>query len=147
MATRRARLDFELLSAAGRSFSRPLEEVPAAVAALQESAKYAAKQVKGLTLDLASYKGRALYAAAAGGRHWERVGAVDESTRALAQAFVGCGPGVFLATGGGAVLVASSDSAVHCGNLLKQFGRGGGTAAFEAVKVVVVGAIALLIEP
>ena len=46
MAVRRARLDFELLTAAGRAFSRPLEEVPAAVAALQESAKDAAKQVK-----------------------------------------------------------------------------------------------------
>lgn len=129
MAVRRARMDFELLTAAGRAFSRPLEEVPAAVISLQESAKDASKQVKSLSLELAGFKGRALFAAAAGGRHWEKLGAVDESTRVLAQAFVACGPGLFLATGGGAVLVASSDPTVHCGNLLKQFGRGGGTAA------------------
>jgi len=129
MAVQRARMDFELLTAAGRAFSRPLEEVPAAVISLQEAAKDAAKLVKSMSLELAGFKGRALYGAAVGGRHWERVAVVDESTRALAQAFVACGPGVFLATGGGTVLVASSDASVHCGNLLKQFGRGGGTAA------------------
>lgn len=142
MAVRRARQDYELLTAAGRAFSRPLEEVPAAVGALQEAAKDSAKQVKALALELAGYKGRALFAAAAGGRHWEKLDAVDESTRALAQAFVGCGTGVFLATGGGAALVASSDPAVHCGNLLKQFGRGGGTAALAQGSVGEVGPLA-----
>lgn len=142
MAVRRARMDFELLTAAGRAFSRPLEEVPAAVGALQEAAKDAQKIVKSLTLELAGYKGRALFAAAAGGRHWEKLDAVDDATRALAQAFVGCGKGVFLATGGGAVLVASSDPAVHCGNLLKQFGRGGGTAALAQGSVADIGPLA-----
>lgn len=132
-AVRRARQDFELLSAAGRAFSRPLEEVPAAVLALQESSRADAKLVKSLSFELAGFKGRSLFAEAAAGAHgerryWAKLDAVEESVRAIAQAFVGCGPGVFLATGGGAVLVASSVPTVHCGNLLKQFGRGGGSA-------------------
>ena len=132
MAVRRARMDFELLTAAGRAFSRPLEEVPAAVTALQETARESAKAAKGMALELAGYRGRELYASAGGEgvrRHWEKLAVVEESTRALAQAFVGCGPGVFLASGGGTVLIASSDPSLHCGNLLKQFGRGGGSAA------------------
>lgn len=131
MAVRRARLDFELLSAAGRAFSRPLEEVPAAVTGLQEAAKESAKAVKSLTLELAVFKGRSQYEQAGGDgirRYWAKLETVDEAARAVAQAFVSCGPGVYLATGGGAVLVASSDASIHCGNLLKQFGRGGGSA-------------------
>ncbi len=129
MAVRRARQDFELLSAAGRAFSRPLEEVPAAVAALQESAKESTKQLKALALELAGHKGKALYDAAPPApvrRHWQKLDALDESTRALAQAFTAAGPAVFLATAPGVALVASSDPNVHCGNLLKQYGRGGG---------------------
>ncbi len=131
-AVRRARMDYDLLSAAGRAFSRPLEEVPAAVQALQEAARTDAKLAKAQSLELAGFKGRALYENTGAGpdgvrRYWARLSAVDESARALAQAFTGCGPAVFLATGGGAVLVASSAPAVHCGYLLKQFGRGGGS--------------------
>lgn len=145
MAVRRARMDYELLSAAGRAFSRPLEEVPAAIAGLQESAREGAKAGKALGLELAGYKGRALFAAVEGPglrRHWEKVDGLDESTRALAQAFVSCGPGVFLATGGGAVLVASSDASVHCGNVLKQFGRGGGSATLAQGSVAEPGLLA-----
>ena len=133
-AIRRARMDFELLSAAGRAFSRPLEEVPAAAVALQEAAKDASKFVKTLSLELAGFKGRSLFegaVAGAGGvrRYWLRLDAVDETARAVTQAFVACGSGVILVSGGGAVLVAAStDAGVHCGNLLKQFGRGGGGA-------------------
>lgn len=132
-AVRRARQDYELLSAAGRAFSRPIEEVPAAVLSVQEAAKDATKQRKALSLELAGYQGRALFAATAAGadgirRHWERRDAMDDTVRAVAQAFTGCGAGVFLATAGTAVLVAASaDAGVHCGNVLKQFGRGGGT--------------------
>lgn len=146
-AVRRARMDFELLSAAGRAISRPLEEVPAAVLALQEAARLDAKSVKSLTLELAGFKGRELFGAALVGadglrRYWLRLDVVDEGARAVAQAFVGCGPGVFLATGGGAVLVASSDAGVHCGNLLKQFGRGGGSASLAQGSLLEAGALA-----
>jgi len=133
-AVRRARLDFELLSAAGRAFSRPLEEVPAAVIALQEAAKDASKSVKTLSLELANYKGRSLFEGAVADadgvrRFWLRLDTVDERARATAQAFVACGSGLILVSGGGAVLVAASaDAGVHCGNLLKQLGRGGGSA-------------------
>jgi len=146
-AVRRARMDYELLSAAGRAFSRPLEEVPAAVQALQDAARTDAKAVKGLSLELAGYKGRALFETSAPGangvrRQWLRLDAVDERTRAMAQAFVGCGQAVFLATGGGAVLVASSDPTVHCGNLLKQFGRGGGSATLAQGSLTEAGLLA-----
>lgn len=119
--------DYELLTAAGRAFSRPLEEVPAAVGALQETAKDSAKQVKALAVELAGYKGRALFLQ----RH--RPGGIGKSWTRLMNRHgrwhrrlwdVGAG-GILSATGGGAALVASSDPAVHCGNLLKQFGRGG----------------------
>jgi alanyl-tRNA synthetase len=147
MAVRRARMDFELLTAAGRAFSRPIEEVPAAVGALQEAARDGVKLVKSLTLELAGYKGRSLYAEAVAGsdgarRHWAKLESVDDAARAVAQAFVGCGPGVFLATGGGAVLVASSVGNVHCGNVLKQFGRGGGTAGLAQGSVAEAGPLA-----
>ncbi|HEU0123179.1 MAG TPA: alanyl-tRNA editing protein [Bryobacteraceae bacterium] len=135
MAVRRARLDFDLLSAAARVVSRPVEEMPAAVAALQEAARESAKSTKALALELAAYRGREQFAAASPGqdgvrRHWAQLAAVDEAARAAAQTFLACGPGIYLATGGGAALVAASPEAgVHCGNLLKQFGRGGGGAA------------------
>ncbi|MBI2686364.1 MAG: hypothetical protein HYX27_08615 [Acidobacteria bacterium] len=147
-AVRRARMDFSLLSAAGRAFSRPLEEVPAAVSALLESAKDTAKQVRGLSLELAGYKGRELFGAAVVGadgirRHWLKLDAVDESARAVAQAFVACGRSVFLATGGGAVLVAASaDAGVDCGKVLKQFGRGGGSTALAQGSIAEPGPLA-----
>lgn len=131
-AIRRARADFELLSTAGRAFSRPLDEVPEAIAALQEAARADAKSLKALSLELAGFKGRALFDSVIPGpgnvrRHWVKLDAVDESTRALAQAFVACGPAIFLATAATTALIASSVPDVHCGNLLKQYGRGGGS--------------------
>ncbi|MFN0102285.1 MAG: alanyl-tRNA editing protein [Bryobacteraceae bacterium] len=147
-AVRRARMDFDLLSAAGRAFSRPLEEIPTAVAALQEAAKDSSKLAKNLSLELAGYRGRSLFSEALTGadgarRHWEKLATVDETARAVAQAFVGCGKAVFLATGGGAVLVAASaDAGVHCGNVLKQFGRGGGSAGLAQGSLAETGLLA-----
>lgn len=133
-AIQRAREDFDLLTEAGRAFSRPLEDVPAAVRGLQESAKDSAKRLKVLSAELAGYRGRATYEAAEQGdggirRHWAKRDGLDDSTRAEAQAFTACGSGIFLATAGAAVLIASSAAGIHCGELLKQFGRGGGTAS------------------
>ncbi|MBL8881062.1 MAG: alanyl-tRNA editing protein, partial [Phycisphaerales bacterium] len=119
-AVKRARTDYDLLSASARAFSSPLEDVPGAILALQESAKESAKALKKVQLELAAYKGRELYATSPG-RYWlQGDGALDDSVRALAQAYTAAGVGVFLATAGSAVLVASSDPAVHCGNLLKE---------------------------
>lgn len=130
-AMRRARGDYETLTAAARAFSRPLEEVPTAIAALQEAARDSAKQLKAAQLELAALRGPALYAAAPAGavrRHREELAAIDETTRALALAFTACGPAVFLAVAGSTVLLASSDPGIACGELLRQHGRGGGTA-------------------
>ncbi len=133
-AVRRARTDYELLSAAARAFSSPLEDVPGAIVGLQETAKESAKALKKTQLELAAYRGREL-SATSPGRYWlQGDGALDDSVRAVAQAYTAAGVGVFLATAGPAVLVASSDPNVHCGNLLKELlakagGRGGGNAA------------------
>jgi len=134
-AVRRARADYELLTAAAKAFSKPLEEVPAAVISLQESAKDSSKQAKALALELAAHKGRELYAAAPAAadgirRYWHQLDVpVDETTRAIAQAFVACGgEAIFLATGAGTALLAATPGAgIHCGNFLKEHGRGGGT--------------------
>jgi len=148
LAVRRARQDFELLTAAGRAFSRPLEEVPGAVTALLESAKESGKLVKSLSLQLAGQKGQAQYEASPAGadgvrRHWAQLEAVDEVTRAVAQAYVACGKGVYLATGGGAVLLAASaEAGVNCGAVLKQHGRGGGSATLAQASVAEPGLLA-----
>jgi len=133
-AVRRARADYDLLAAAARAFSSPLEDVPGAIAALQEMAKESAKSLKKAQLELAAYKGRELYAESPG-RYWMKAdGPLDDAVRAVAQAYTAAGVGVFLATSDKAVLVASSDSSLHCGNVLKELlakagGRGGGNAA------------------
>ena len=145
-AVRRARADYELLTAAARAFSTPLEEVPGAIGALQETAKESAKALKKAQLELAVFKGRELFLSSPG-RYWLRAdGALDDSVRAVAQAYTASGVGVFLATAGQAILVASSDPAVHCGNMLKELlakagGRGGGNAALAQGSVTDAGAI------
>jgi alanyl-tRNA synthetase len=144
-AVRRARADYDTLTAAARAFSRPLEEVPEAIAALQESARETAKQVKALQLEIAALRGPALFATAPGGairRHRVDLSAIDETTRALAQAFTACGPAVFLAVAGNTVLIASSDPGIACGERLKQHGRGGGTATLAQGSVADVAPLA-----
>jgi len=150
-AVRRARADFDVLSTAGRLLSVSVDDVAATVASLQETAKESAKALRKLQIELAGYQGREL-AAAFPGRHWQRTeGPLDESTRSIAQAYVAMAPGVFLATSNqtGAILLASSDPNLHCGNRLKELvaasqGRGGGNAqlAQGAVAVAHVPAIA-----
>lgn len=98
------------------------------VAQLTESAKEADKRAAKLALELAAYQGRELYAHSP----QQRVeGPIDESTRALANAFLAAGPGTILFTSPTGVLLASNQR--HAGNELKPLlaahgGRGGGSA-------------------
>jgi alanyl-tRNA synthetase len=119
----------------------------AAVAQLTEAAREADKRAAKLALELAAYQGRELYAQSPRQR---LAGPIDESTRAVANAFLAAGPGSILFTSPNAVLFASNQ--VHAGNELKPLlaahgGRGGGSAnlaqgslpdaaAVEAVAVV-----------
>lgn len=138
-ALARARADFDALSAAGRTLSKAIDEVPASVAAMQEAARESAKQVKKLSIALGAAEGRRLYSEASTinglKAHWLKAeGALDDSARAIAQSFTSTGPAVFLATGEGSLLLATSpDAGLHCGNRLKELvaplgGRGGGAA-------------------
>jgi alanyl-tRNA synthetase len=141
-AVRRARADYEALARAAQLFSAPLDDVPAAVKALQESARASEKACTKLGLDLAAYQGKDLYAATAAGddglrravRRLER-GSLEE-LRAVAQNFTAQPKSVFVATLSdppSVLLAASDDAGVDAGKVLKAAltaagGRGGGNA-------------------
>jgi alanyl-tRNA synthetase len=142
-ATERARADYEALSAIARRLTSTLDGAPALVETLQEQGKEAEKARRKLALELAGFRGRALYESApAGGArrsHVERLAlAPDEETRALAQGYCAAGPdGIFIAACAAppTVLVAvAAATGLHAGNLLKAAlarhgGRGGGAAS------------------
>jgi alanyl-tRNA synthetase len=142
-AVRRARADFEALSAAAKLFSSPLDEVPELAKTLQEQTRETDKTRRKLAVELALRRGAELFAASAEEpsgvrRHVERAGAggLGDEVRALAQGFTAAGPGVFVAACDNppsVMLAASANSGVHAGNRLKELlaahgGRGGGSA-------------------
>lgn len=139
-AVRRARADFDALSAAAQLFSVSLDDLPAAAAAHLESGRAADKARRKLELELAAFQGRELYASTApdaGGlrRHTRRLerGGLEE-LRALAQSFTGQPKSVFVAAlddPASVLLAASADSGIDAGKVLKAAlaeagGRGGG---------------------
>jgi len=141
-AVRRARADFEALTAAAQLFSVPVDDLPAVAAAHLETARAADKARRKLELELAAFQGRELYAAtvpdAAGlRRHTRRLerGGLEE-LRALAQSFTGQPKAVFVAALNdppSVLLAVSADSGIDAGKLLKAAlteagGRGGGSA-------------------
>ncbi|MGA2275619.1 MAG: alanyl-tRNA editing protein [Bryobacteraceae bacterium] len=141
-AIRRARADFEALSAAAQLFSVSLDDLPAIAAAHLETARAADKARRKLELELATFQGRELYAATAPDadglrRHTRRLerGGLDE-LRALAQSFTGQPKSVFVAAlddPPSVLLAASADSGIDAGKLLKAAlaqtgGRGGGSS-------------------
>jgi alanyl-tRNA synthetase len=141
-AVRRARADFEALSAAAQLFSVSLDDLAAAAAAHLETARAADKARRKLELELAAFQGRELYAATAPGgdgmrRHTRRLerGGLEE-LRTLAQSFTGQPKAVFVAAVDdppSVLLAVSADSAIDAGQVLKAAlaevgGRGGGNA-------------------
>ena len=141
-AVRRARADFQALTLAAQSFSSPLDEVPALVAAQLETAKTEEKARRKLEFDLGSYQGRELYhATPADSNGFRRVvrradrGTLEEF-RAIAQSFTADSKAVFVAALNdppSVLLASSADSGVDAGKVLKAAlteagGRGGGTA-------------------
>ncbi|MGJ5820487.1 alanyl-tRNA editing protein [Paludibaculum fermentans] len=142
-AVRRARLDFDALSQISRLFSSPLDDTAPLVAAQLESAKETEKARRKLALEVASYRGRELYTQAIAGPDGLRkfldqraTGTLDDEVRAVAQSFCSQPHAIFAATSSqppAVLVVASTDSGVHAGNVLKQAlaaagGRGGGNA-------------------
>ncbi|MDE3168194.1 MAG: hypothetical protein KGN36_20495, partial [Acidobacteriota bacterium] len=139
-AVARARADYEALNQVSQLFSAPLDEAPAMAAALLESARATEKEQRKLALELAVYRGKELYAAAAPDaagirRLTQRVarGSLEE-LRAVAQSFTAQPAAVFLAVLAdppSVLLAASEDAGIDAGKLVKAAvtaagGRGGG---------------------
>jgi alanyl-tRNA synthetase len=139
-AARRAKADFEALSAAARVLGASLEEVPGLVASLGERVAELDKQRKRTAVELERLLGRELYAATEAGADGVRRAvlreAITEDVRARAQAFASMPKAVLLIVSEdppAVLLAASKDSGVNAGERLKaavtaEGGRGGGNA-------------------
>ena len=139
-ALRRARADYRLLAAIGRTLSVPPEQVPELISGLIEKNKSLEKTTQRLATELARREGKELYLAATpdadGIRRLIQRGPIDDAMRARAQAFVAGEKAAFLAICDqppSLLLAASADSGIHAGDRIKAavaaaHGRGGGNA-------------------
>jgi alanyl-tRNA synthetase len=137
-ALRQARADYHALAAIARTLSTPMDRAAEALAAQAERIKTLEKIAHRQALDLAAREGRELHAATqpdeSGLRRVTERRAIDEVTRARAQAFAGCGKAAYLAVCAdppSLLLAASADSGVDAGARVKAAvtalgGRGGG---------------------
>ena len=137
-ALRQARADFRNLQELSRLLSVPAAETPALVAAQLERVKALEKVNQRLAVEIAQREGREMWNATAPGadgiRRRVQQGAIDDSTRARAQAFAAEGKAAFLAVSPNPpaiLLAASPDSGIHAGDRVKAAviaagGRGGG---------------------
>jgi alanyl-tRNA synthetase len=140
-AVRRARADYDALSAISRSFSSPLDETPALVAAQIERLHDSERALRKAASELAGLRGKELYGSTQpDGSGVRRVvqtipkGAVDDELRALAQGFTSRPGGIFVAVIEDPpvlLLAASKGDGLHAGETLKKIlaetgGRGGG---------------------
>jgi len=139
-ALRRARADYRLLAAIGRTLSVPPEQTPELLAGLIEKNKSLEKTAQRLATELAQREGKELFLAAEPGpdgiRRIIQRGPIDDAMRVRAQAFIAGEKAVFLAVCDqppSLLLAASADSGIHAGDRVKAAvaaaqGRGGGNA-------------------
>ncbi len=141
-ATRRARLDYSLISRLAADFSSAAEELPQLIAGQKEDLKHATALVRDLEAKLDLSRARELYAAALPETTGLRRVTVREdqaqleTLRGLGQAVTSMPLAVFVAAVSNppAVLLATSpDTGIDAGALLKSLlasvgGRGGGSA-------------------
>jgi alanyl-tRNA synthetase len=137
-AIHRSRADYLALAEAAKMFSSRLEEVPQMVNAALGKAQEIEKLRKKLSIELAQYHGRELYAeTAAGGDSYRRVeqrAELGDDTRTLAAAFTAGTKAVYLAVSENPpafLLAISKDSGLNAGEIVKSAvsvrgGRGGG---------------------
>lgn len=141
-AIRRARSDYDALSAVARSFSVGVDDAVKSVISQSARLADAEKSRRKLAQELAAIRGRELHARtpadAAGIRIVVReVPALDDDMRTEAQAFAAGGTAVIIAycrTPASLIVAASADSGLNAGSLVKnaltaRSGRGGGSAA------------------
>jgi len=157
-AIRRARADFDAIARVARVYSCAVDEAAEAVEAAQARLAEAEKANRRMAGELATQRGRELYAATAetgGVRVAVRMlPALTEDLRAEAAGFTAAGAGVFIAGGRepASVMVAcSAAGGHHAGNLLKDVlaargGRGGGSAALAQGSVADAGAVTAIVE-
>jgi alanyl-tRNA synthetase len=139
-AVRRARADFDTLSQIARAFSAQLDETPALVNAQMDRAQEADKARRKLANELATLRGRELYATTQPDeqetrRVIRRAESIGEEVRAEVQSFTSGSRAIMLvlATNPPSVLLgASKDSGLNAGQWLKtvlsELGtRGGGS--------------------
>jgi alanyl-tRNA synthetase len=139
-AVRRARADYEALARIAGALSAAPDDVPSLVSAQSEQLRTLESARKHMDRELAGYRARALYDAAAADARGLRVvrheaAAMDE-LRTLAQAVVGLPKVVLLGTLAAPpslLLATSEDSALDAGQTLREAvtrvgGRGGGSA-------------------
>jgi alanyl-tRNA synthetase len=137
---RRARADYEALSQIARSFSAPLDDTPALVAAQIERAAEADKARRRLSTELANARGKELYNETQPGpdgvrKLTRRVDTITEDARTEAQSFTANPKSALLLLGENPpaiLLAASKDSGLNAGQWLKAAlaeagGRGGGS--------------------
>ena len=140
-AVRRARADFDAISAAARALSATLDETPALVSSQIEALRSAEKDRRKLAGELARFRGRELYGATSpdsgGFRRAVQTlpsGSIGDELRGFAQGFTSGPRAVLLVAirNTPAVLFAvSQDSGLHAGDTLRRVlarhgGRGGG---------------------
>ena len=139
-AVRRARADYEALSAAARSFSVGLDDVPRAVDSQNVRLAEAEKVRRKVAQELAEVRGRELHASTAPITNGLRLvirelQTLDDDARTEAQAFAAAGRAVLIAfcrTPASLLVAASPDSGLNAGQLVKaavssRSGRGGGS--------------------
>jgi alanyl-tRNA synthetase len=142
-ALRHLRAQAEALGEAARALSAAPLELPGLVSGLAAEARESGKRLRKLAAELAGYRGRELYGAAGPNERGRRVyidrrasGALDEETRALANAFTAQPGAALLAVSEdppSVLLAVSEDAGLNAGALLKEHlaalgGRGGGAA-------------------
>ena len=140
-AVRRARADYDALSAIARGFSAGVDDALRSVSAQTTRLADAEKSRRKLAEELAVARGRELHSAteplASGVRVCLReMQSLSDETRTEAQAFIAGGHAVmvaFCAAPASVLVAASPDAGLNAGNLVKSAvtargGRGGGSA-------------------
>ncbi|HKO17190.1 MAG TPA: DHHA1 domain-containing protein [Gemmatimonadaceae bacterium] len=147
-AVRRARTDFQALSSVAASLSAALGDVPALVAARSQQLQESESARRKLEREVAGYRARVLYDAAAVGEDGNRRVVVRDAAsmdelRTLAQGILELPRVVFvgaLAEPPSVLLATSADSGMDAGATLKRVlaevgGRGGGSPRMAQGKV------------
>jgi alanyl-tRNA synthetase len=135
------------LSAIARSFSAAFDDTPSLVQATLARLEESDKAKRRMSLELAAGRGRALYDQTAprlsGVRLHRKAAALNDDTRAEAQAFTAGTKAVYIGwqdSPPSLLLACSTDTGVHAGNLLKELitgrgGRGGGSATLAQASI------------